>query len=182
MSIVRTEERIGTTVLNPATMKDGLAIIILTMATVVLPPICHIAGVPVRWVLPMHWPVVLAALAYGWRGGAVVGVLAPILSYVLSGYPLPLKIPPMTMELMAYGVLIGVFREKWRMNGFLSTGLGLAAGRLIFLALILMTAANEVPFVQYLTVAMVPGLAGAVLQIALLPPVAAKWVSIRNDN
>ena len=176
MNMIQTEHAAPTMVLSPVSTRGMLALGILTVATVVLPPVCHIAGVPVRWVLPMHWPVVLAALVYGWRGGAVVGVLAPLLSYVLSGYPLPPKIPPMTIELMAYGALIGIFREKLRFNGFMATGLGLVIGRLLFLGVILATAANEVPFGQYLMVAMVPGLLGAGLQTALLPPLAAKWV------
>lgn len=182
MSIARTETDSLSTVLNPASARDGLLLGLLVVAAAVLPPICHLAGVPVRWFLPMHWPIVLAALVYGWRGGAVVGVLAPLVSYLLSGYPLPVKIPPMTVELAAYGVLIGLFREKLKLNGFLATALGLVGGRILFLAMILLTAANEVPFVQYLTVAMAPGLLALVFQVGVLPPVADKWVRSRQNH
>ena len=177
MSNVQVENVTSTTVLSPVSLRGAVALGVLTAATVLLPPICHMAGVPVRWVLPMHWPVILAALVYGWRGGAIVGILAPLVSFALSGYPLPPKIPPMTVELLAYGALIGVLRERFRLNGFLSTALGLALGRVIFIMAIVLTAANEVPFGDYLIAAMLPGLGAAVLQILVLPPTAAQWVS-----
>ncbi len=182
MSTVHSESATLNTVLNPVSVREGLLLAGLVITAVALPPICHLAGVPVRWFLPMHWPIVLAALVYGWRGGAVVGILAPLVSYVLSGYPLPVKIPPMTVELAAYGVLIGVFRERLRLNGFVATALGLAIGRIFFLGVILLTAANEVPFGQYLTVAMAPGLLAVALQVAILPPIASRWVRSGQDR
>ncbi len=182
MSTAHSESAALNTVLDPVTVRDGLLLAGLIIVAVALPPICHLAGVPVRWFLPMHWPIVLAALVYGWRGGAIVGILAPLVSYVISGYPLPVKIPPMTVELAAYGVLIGVFRERLHLNGFLATTLGLVCGRILFLGVILLTAANEVPFGQYLAVAMVPGLLAVALQVAILPPIAARWVRTGQDR
>ena len=177
MSNVHVQNVTPTTVLSPVSVRGSIALGILTTATVLLPPVCHLAGVPVRWVLPMHWPVILAALVYGWRGGAIVGILAPLVSFALSGYPLPPKIPPMTIELLAYGAFIGVLRERFRLNGFLATALGLMLGRVVFITAILATAANELPFGDYLTAAMLPGLGAAALQVLILPPVASTWVN-----
>jgi hypothetical protein len=58
-------------------------------AAVILPVLAHWFNAPVRYLLPMHWPVILAGLVYGWRGGALTGLLAPSVSYLVSGFPLP---------------------------------------------------------------------------------------------
>ena len=50
---------------------------LLIVAAVVLPAVAHLSGAPVRILLPMHWPVLLAGLVYGWRGGGAVGLADP---------------------------------------------------------------------------------------------------------
>ena len=52
-----------------------------------LPALIHLLGLPVRQLLPMHWPAILAGLVYGWRSGAVIGAASPIVSYLISGMP-----------------------------------------------------------------------------------------------
>lgn len=139
----------------------------LVFTAVLLPAVAHLSGAPVRWLLPMHWPVVFAALVYGIRGGVTVGALAPATNYLLTGYPLLVKALPMTFELAAYGLVIGWLRQKgW--NSFAAVATGLAAGRIIFLGILLLTGANEVPFGRYLVTAMVPGLAAGAGQVLLL--------------
>ena len=140
----------------------------LVFAAVMLPAVAHLTGAPVRWLLPMHLPVIFAALVYGVRGGVTVGALAPATNYLLTGYPLLIKALPMTFELAAYGLVIGWLRQKgW--NSFAAVAVGLAAGRIIFLGVLPLTGANEVPFDQYIVAAMVPGLAAGAGQIILLP-------------
>ena len=143
----------------------------LVIAAVMLPAFAHLFGAPVRWLLPMHWPIILAALIYGWRGGATVGILAPFTNWFLTGYPILIKAFPMTIELVAYGLIIGWLREKgW--NAFAAVATGLIAGRIIFILVILSTGANEVPFVPYLVAAMLPGLVAGVFQVIFLPIIA----------
>ncbi len=140
----------------------------LVFAAVMLPAVAHLTGAPVRWLLPMHWPVIFAALVFGMRGGTTVGALAPMTNYLLTGYPILIKALPMTFELAAYGLVIGWLRQKgW--NSFAAVTVGLVAGRILFLVILLLTGANEVPFGQYLVAAMVPGLAAGVGQVVFLP-------------
>ena len=128
-------------------------------AALLLPTVCHLTGWPVRWLLPMHWPIILAGLVYGWRGGLAVGLLAPLSNYLLTGYPLPIKLLPMTMELAIYGGLTGWLRERgW--SSYLATATALVAGRVAFLTVILSFGATDgLGFWQFAGAAMLPGLA-----------------------
>lgn len=163
----------------PATGARALAIqaVLLVSASFLLPAAAHIAGLPVRQLLPMHWPVILVGLVYGWRSGLVVGLAAPTLSYLISGMPLPVVLPAMTVELAAYGALAGGLRELLRWSPFLATAGALVGGRLVFLIVAIVTGATGSSLSGYLVAAMVPGLAAGLLQLLTLPFVARWWVS-----
>ncbi|MBM3329535.1 MAG: ECF transporter S component [Calditrichaeota bacterium] len=140
----------------------------LTAAAVLLPAGAHLSGLPVRWILPMHWPIIIAGLLYGWRGGLLTGGLAPISNHLLTGYPLLQKILPMSVELAIYGVLTGVLIARgW--NRFAALALALVAGRMIFLLSIALTGAiDNLAYWSYVSAAMLPGLVAGSLQILLL--------------
>ena len=163
-------------VLPISSFKDWAFQLLMVGAAVVLPAVAHLTGAPVRWLLPMHWSVVFAALVYGWRGGITVGALAPTSNYLLTGYPLLIKAIPMTFELAVYGLVIGVLREKgW--NSYLAVVIGLLISRIVFVSVILLTGANEVALTQYLIVALLPGLTAGFGQILILPILTRKWLS-----
>ncbi|HBC45734.1 MAG TPA: hypothetical protein DCZ43_01670 [candidate division Zixibacteria bacterium] len=162
--------------LSAWTVKSLVFQFLLTAAAVVLPSVAHLAGAPVRLLLPMHWPVILAAVVYGWRGGALVGAVSPIASYAISGYPLPMILPSMIAELFTYGLVIGLLRERLRLNSYLSVAIGLLTGRIVFIITAIVTGGAIINS-TYLTAAMLPGLAAAICQLALLPFVAQWWVS-----
>lgn len=144
-------------------------------AAAMLPALAHTLGAPVRILLPMHWPVLLAGLVYGWRAGAIVGLAAPIVAFAFSGYPLPPMIAPMTLELATYGLLAGYLCEQLKLGRFVSMAIALVAGRLVFVAAVL--ALGSVVFNgQYIQAAILPGLVAAALQIAILPILASWWV------
>lgn len=150
--------------------------VLLLSASFLLPAAAHAMGLPVRQFLPMHWPVLLAGLCYGGRAGALIGLAAPTLSFLLSGMPYPRMIPPMTVELAAYGFLAGFARERLRLNLFAATALALTGGRLVFVAVAWATGAAGDALLPYLTSAMLPGLPAAAAQILLLPLAARWWV------
>ncbi len=148
----------------------------LIAAAVILPLVAHLSGASVRVLLPMHWPVILAGLVYGWRSGLITGALAPVVSYLLSGLPLPAILPAMTMELIAYGLLTGLLREVFRLNPFVSIAIALLAGRLLFAGALWLSDAG------YLLSALTPGIIAGLLQIALLPFVARWWIDRERGN
>ena len=151
--------------------------LLLCAASFLLPATAHLLGLPVRLLLPMHWPVLLAGLAYGWRGGGLVGVLAPVLSFAMSGMPLPVVLPAMTLELATYGAVAGLLRQGLRWNPLLATAGAIAAGRAVFLATAAATGvAGAAGLAAYLRAALLPGLAAALAQVLLLPLLARWWV------
>ena len=150
---------------------------LLLLSTVILPMAARMAGISVRMFLPMHWPVLMAGLVYGWRVGAVTGLLAPVLNHLVSGYPLIGIVPSMSIELMTYGMMAGVLRERLHWNPFFSLAGAVVMGRIVFVASIFVW--NVVPENKeaYFRAALVPGVAAAVLQIFVLPILAGWWIS-----
>lgn len=149
---------------------------LLVTLAVALPAVAHLTGLPIRYLLPMHAPVILAGLVYGWRGGLATGLLSPLTSFLISGMPFPPMILPMTLELATYGLMTGLFRENARLNSFVSVAIAVMIGRIVFLLTVLIAGSVGTPFMAYLQAAMLPGLIAMAGQIALLPFVAKWWV------
>jgi hypothetical protein len=176
------DQGIGTIAVRPTTLiawnLQGIAFqtLLVTLA-VALPAVAHLTGLPVRYLLPMHAPVILAGLVYGWRGGLAVGLLSPVTSFLISGMPFPPMILPMTMELATYGLMTGLLRENGRLSSFLAVTIAAVIGRIVFLLTVLIAGSVSTPFMAYLQVAMLPGLIAMIGQIALLPFVAKWWVN-----
>jgi niacin transporter len=148
----------------------------LVAASFLLPAAAHLLGIPVRILLPMHWPVLLIGACYGWRSGAVAGLAAPLLSYFVSGMPYPVMIPSMTVELATYGFLTGYLRQKGQLGVMASVALSILGGRLVFVGTVVLTGAAGGPLASYLQAALLPGLGAAVAQIALLPMISTWWL------
>ena len=67
--------------------------------------------------LPMHIPVFLCGLICGWKYGAVVGFILPLMRSVLFGMPVMFpNAVAMAFELMTYGLVVGLiyvgFKKK----------------------------------------------------------------------
>ncbi|WP_396626389.1 ECF transporter S component [Luteitalea sp.] len=147
-----------------------------------LPAAIHALGLPVRQLLPMHWPAILAGLVYGWRSGAVVGAASPILSYLMTGMPRPAVLPSMTFELAAYGAIAGFMVQVLQRGRFEAVLASVIGGRLVFLAVMVVTGAITTAFPVYLQAAMLPGLPAAIAQVVLLPLLANVWVKWERGN
>lgn len=162
----------------PATGLRAVSVqaLLLLAAALVLPAMAHAAGLPVRLLLPMHWPVILAGLCYGWRSGLVVGLAAPTVSFLLSGHPSPVVLPAMTLELGAYGALAGIGVQPLGLARPLATLFSAIGGRVVFVVMVVATGAFTGPFLSYLQAALVPGVIGLVAQVLTLPLLAAWWV------
>jgi len=137
-------------------------------AAIILPAVCHLAGLPVRWILPMHWPALLAGVLYGWRAGLLVGALSPASNWLITGYPLPPVLIAMTLEITAYGFIAGWAREKLGWNGFASVGLAAVAGRAVFIVTIFLTVGYSGMFKEYIIAAMTPGLVAGAAQTGVM--------------
>jgi len=158
-------------VLNWRGTKAGLAQLGLAAAAIALPAACHLLNAPVRALLPMHWPVLLAGLVFGWRGGLAVGLLVPLSSFALSGMPPAGILPFMEIEIAVYGFAAGFARENMRMNGFFALLTAITAGRAALVGALWCAGGDTATAVAALAV----GLPAAAAQLALLPVLAKKW-------
>lgn len=151
--------------------------IALYLALAVLLPIgFHAFGLLGRVFLPMHIPVLLAGFLAGPLSGVIVGLLAPALSFLLTGMPPSYAVPLMTMELSVYGLAAGVAYKKLNLNIYLALLLALVVGRLVFgLGLLVLGVFIKLPYTAAAffsaSGAIVTGIPGIIVQIVLIPVV-----------
>ncbi|MCL2888346.1 MAG: ECF transporter S component [Elusimicrobia bacterium] len=136
---------------------------LLLIAALALPSVCHMLNLPVNKILPMHWPVLLAGLVYGWRSGLLLGVAAPLISFGLSGMPEGTMLGIMVCELAVYGFAAGIFAEKFKLNYFVSVTAALICGKILFAVL-----SGGAGFLS-------AGVYAFLTQIVILPVLAYRW-------
>ncbi|MEZ5357892.1 MAG: ECF transporter S component [Candidatus Zixiibacteriota bacterium] len=152
----------------------------LFLALSILFPIAfHQFGLGGRIFLPMHIPVLLAGAIVGPAAGFLTGLLAPSLSFMLTGMPPSYAVPLMTCELVLYGIIMGYFYRKLKLNIYVALILALIAGRIGFAAgLFLLGLVIELPYgvKEYFTGAVLAGLPGIAIQIVFIPPLVLSIV------
>lgn len=138
----------------------------------VLPTLFHMIGAGSVF-LPMHIPVLLCGLLFGWQYGAVCGLIVPLLSSFLTQMPplFPTAVA-MMFELCAYGVLTGVFYRKLRWNVYPALIAAMLGGRAVsgLANAVLMNASGKpYGFSAFLSASFVTAVPGIILQIVLVP-------------
>ena len=146
---------------------------------VLLPQLAHLAlgeQAGMRF-LPMYLPVLLGGCLLGWQWGLGIGLLSPLVRYLITsaaGAPMPAlaRLPFMMAELAVFAVICGVFSDKIAKNGLMAFPAVLLAqlgGRSVFLL-----SAAAFSGVSPLNAAMVwsqiqTGFAGLLIQAVLAP-------------
>ncbi len=160
------------------TVKAGIAVAVVALA-VLLPQLVHLAlgqSGGVAW-LPMYLPVLLGGCLLGWKWGLGVGIVSPLVSFLITsawGEPMPAlcRLPFMMAELAVFALVAGLFGRRIYENGWMAFPAVLLAqvsGRAFFLLL-----AAIFSSVSALSPALVwsqiqAGLLGLVLQAVLVP-------------
>ena len=164
----------------------------LVALAVLLPQLIHLAlGQPggVRW-LPMYLPVLLAGclLSSGW--GAGVGLMSPLLSFLVTyaiSEPMPAaaRLPFMIAELAVFGCVAGLFSKKIAGNGlwaFPAVILAQVTGRAVFLGLVYVFN-SFVPFTPAIIIEQIrTGFAGLAVQAVLVPLVVIGLRALLNKE
>ncbi|MFQ6008597.1 MAG: ECF transporter S component [Candidatus Zixiibacteriota bacterium] len=151
----------------------------LYLALAVLLPIgFHAFGVAGRVFLPMHIPVLLAGFLAGPPSGLIVGLLAPGLSYLLTGMPPTYAVPLMSTELPIYGLVAGITYNRLRLNIYISLLVAMLLGRIMFgFSLFVLSIFIDLPYsaAAYFSTggAVVSGLPGVIIQLVLIPVIVA---------
>ncbi len=155
-----------------------LATVAAVVAAVALPQILHVMGAVSghgtalgETFLPMHLPVILVGLLAGHYAGFATGLLAPIISFALTGMPKPAMLPFMVIELCVYGLCAGLLRNA-KMPVFFKVVIAQVVGRAVRAAAILVatyTFSNTAVPVSVIWSSIVAGMFGIVIQWALIP-------------
>ena len=130
------------------TLKTLVSVFIIALA-VALPQVVHmVLGQPggVKW-LPMYLPVLIGGCLLGTKWGFAVGVLSPLVSFLITsamGSPMPMaaRLPFMMLELAVFAIVSGLFTKKIFENGlwaFPAVILAQLCGRGIFLGAVAAT-------------------------------------------
>lgn len=146
---------------------------VLCALGLILPQAFHMFGQNAGMMfLPIHLPVLMAGLLLGPVYGSLVGLIVPILGSAITGMPPVPKVYFMLVELIAYGFLTGLLKN--RCNIYLNLIISMAVGRILYgcsliagVCLLHVHApfANGAAFVS----GIVSGIPGIVLQLILLP-------------
>lgn len=123
----------NTEVLNYKTPKAVIIQSLILAAALVLPALCHYLALPVTKFVPMHWPILFAGLLYGRKSGFLLGLAAPLISFMISGMPAGHMLPIMSAELAAYGFFSGFFKEQFKLSSFISLILALVCGKALYM-------------------------------------------------
>lgn len=160
------------------TVKSAVSVGIVALA-VILPQIVHAllgAAGGAQW-LPMYLPVLLGGCLLGWHWGLGIGVLSPIVSFIITaafGNPMPVaaRLPYMIAELAVFATVSGLFSKKISKNAlwaFLAVLTAALAGRTVFL-LLAVAFQSVSPLSAYAAWAQVKtGLVGLCLQMVIVP-------------
>ena len=143
---------------------------------VVLPLGFHAFGVGGRVFLPMHFPVLLAGFLVGPASGLMVGLLAPILSHLLTGMPPSYAVLLMSLELSIYGLIAGLAFVRLRLNIYVALLSAMVIGRIMFgVGLLPLALFMELPYdmTYFLSSVIIAGLPGIVVQLAIIPILVA---------
>lgn len=175
------------------TVKSIISAGIIALA-VILPQLLHLAlgqAGGVKW-LPMYAPVLLGGCLLGWTWGLGIGILSPVVSFLITlafGNPMPVasRLPYMMAELAVFAAVSGLFTDKISKNSWLAFPAVLLAqvsGRAVFLllAVIFQSVSSLTPSLVWSQIQ--AGLLGLVLQAVIVPFIVMglKLMLDRNRN
>lgn len=148
----------------------------------ILPAVAHHFHLPVRVLLPMHWSALIAGLTLGPWGGLMVGLITPISNWLLTGYPLLIKLVPMTGELALYGWVTGLLIGRG-VSPYWSLAIALFLGKIAFLILSAVNGSMLVhPWWRFAWVTLGPGIFTAIVQIVALPTFARRLAHLTGGE
>lgn len=170
------------------TVKSAILLISIA-ASVILPQLFHALGtisgtgaaVGTAF-LPMHIPVLLAGFTGGPLVGLIAGILSPLVSFGISGMPAEAVLPFITIELGAYGLVSGLL-SKSKINSFIKLIITQASGRIVRAVAILAAIfvfGNTNMSVTAINEFIISGLFGIILQWALIPLITERMEGIKK--
>lgn len=180
--IERAMKRSGASAAKITTVKSAVALSVI-LAALILPQLVHMAAGAaggMKW-LPMYIPVILGGALLGPVWGLAVGIMSPVVSYLITtamGSPMPAltRLPYMVIELAVFAAVTGLFSKAILKNkalAFPAVIAAAAAGRGVFLLTVLALESLMPLSISTALTQVESGIYGVVLQIVVLPFVIA---------
>jgi hypothetical protein len=139
------------------------------------PYICHQFGLAGAVILPMHFAIMVAALVMGLRGGILVALLSPVISFATSGMPPVTSLIPMTIELATYALVLNLSARTFKLPLLISLVVTMLSGRavsILFASLFL----QNVPLSAQAHMLFITAIPGIMIQLALVPLLSSKII------
>ena len=185
--IDRAMKRSGASAAKITTVKSAVALSVI-LAALILPQIVHAAAGAsggAEW-LPMYLPVIIGGAVLGFKWGLAVGVLSPIVSYLITsaaGAPMPalLRLPYMIVELGIFAAVSGAFSAavvKRKSLAFVAVALAFVLGRGAFLLAAYMFESISVLSFSMAVSQVEAGIHGVILQLFVAPAAIALTASV----
>ncbi len=126
--------------------------------------------------LPMHFPVLICALLLGWRYGAALGFISPILRSLIFGMPPIFPVATaMAFEMAAYGLvaaLIYFSGKRSVVRLYVSLVSAMVVGRIVWglvQFLLLAGSGSSFTFAMFLSGAVLTAIPGIIAQLIIVP-------------
>ncbi|MCH5180782.1 MAG: hypothetical protein J1F32_06185 [Erysipelotrichales bacterium] len=158
---------------------QALVSILVVLLAVALPQFVHIFAGSAGGVtyLPMYLPVILGGCLLGAYWGLGVGIMSPLVSFLLTSLmenPMPIaaRLPYMIMELAIFGLVSGLFSKKIFENKWIVYPAVISAillGRLSFLAISFIFQSVSVVKGNAVWTQILNGYMGVLIQLAVVP-------------
>ena len=134
--VALSESRFFPKVLTFTDLRSYVFTAAFVLLDVAIPWVCHQFHLAGPTFLPMHIFVLLAGLLFGWRAGLAVGLFTPLISYALTGMPVLAVLPQIVIELVFYGLVAGLLRERLNLRAIWSLAGAMVAGRLALILVV----------------------------------------------
>ena len=140
---------------------------------IIIPSILgHLTGLGLV-LLPIHFPVFIVGYIYGPTIGLIYGIILPIFSHLLTGMPSTLMLPILVIELLTYGLSIGLINKYTNYNIYIKIITSMILGRIsrYILTYILIYYLSLIKYTYLLNIldTTIIGSIGIILQLLLLP-------------
>ncbi len=154
---------------------------VLLAIAILLPQVLHLSGIQSlgQVLLPMHIPVLIAGFTLGPLLGGLIGIIAPIVSFLITGMPAADRLIFMIIELGVYGFATGffyhnIFNNKGKLRVFIVLAISLILGRVAYaVSVLVITELLELSNlgIAYLVKSLSQGLLGVAVQFLIIPPI-----------
>ncbi len=140
-------------------------------AAVILPQFFHFFGLGATF-LPMFLPVFAGAMLLRWKYALVLGIISPLVSWLLTGMPpiIPPVLPVLLVELSSSALLISLLRFRWKRQTLLSLIVAILWDRLLLFFLVYLIAPLfGLTHPLFSAVLIISGLPGIILMFLFIP-------------